>query len=70
MRTITSTVKLVGGEKERVSVKTLPEVPKDKIFSVMEVIHNTVATSPVRIGDVLIKEIAGTSSSLVATSEG
>ena len=70
MRTVTSTVRLIGGTKERISVKTLPEVPKNMIFSVMEVIHSLSVVSPVKIGDVLVKDIAGTTASLIATSEG
>ncbi|MGN0905766.1 MAG: hypothetical protein ACI4NM_01345 [Bullifex sp.] len=35
----------------------------------MDVIHMTIATPPVRIGDVLVKDIAGTGSDLVVASE-
>ncbi|MDD7588898.1 DUF1667 domain-containing protein [Bullifex porci] len=66
-RTVTSTVRGVGC---RVCVKTVPESPKEKIFACMEEIHKTVITSHVHIGDVIIKNIAGTGSDLVATSEG
>lgn len=65
-RTVTSTVKAGDG---RVSVKTVPEIPKDMIFQVMDVIHMTMAVPPVHIGDVLVKDIAGTGSDLVAASE-
>ena len=51
----------------RLSVKTVPEIPKDEIFSVMEEVKKTVVSPPVRIGDVIIHDIAGTGSDLVAT---
>ena len=48
-------------------MKTVPEIPKDEIFSVMEEVKKTVVSPPVRIGDVIIHDIAGTGSDLVAT---
>ena len=65
-RVVTST--LPAGSA-RVSVKTVPAIPKERIFDVMYVIHGASVTPPVRIGDVIIKNIAGTGSDLVATSE-
>ena len=38
-RTVTSTVVVVGGAKERTSVKTNANIPKDKIFQCMEEIN-------------------------------
>ena len=68
VRTVTSSVEVIGSEKKRVSVKTVPEIPKDKIFDVMEVIKNKKALHPVKIGDILVERIAGTESKLIATS--
>ncbi|MGN0906974.1 MAG: DUF1667 domain-containing protein [Bullifex sp.] len=65
-RTVTSTIKAGHG---RISVKTVPEVPKDMVFRVMDEIHSLNATPPVRIGDVIIHDIASTGCDLVATSE-
>lgn len=66
VRTVTSTVPVEGGG--RVSVKTVPEIPKDMIFPVMEEIRRFTASRPVKIGDVLIGDILGTGSKLVASS--
>ena len=68
VRTVTSSVEVEGDGKRRVSVKTVPEIPKAMIFPVMEVIRNTKAHHPVKIGDVILKDIAGTGSDLLATS--
>lgn len=66
-RTVTSSVRTENSTHRRLSVKTVPEIPKDEIFSVMEEVKKTVVSPPVRIGDVIIHDIAGTGSDLVAT---
>ena len=45
-RTVTSSVKVNGGELPLVSVKTKSDIPKDRIFDVMEEIKNTKVTAP------------------------
>lgn len=66
-RIVTSTVRITGGDKERVSVKTASDIPKDKIFDVMKDIDSAVAAAPVSIGDVLVKDVAGTGVDVIAT---
>jgi len=66
-RTVTSSVRVTGGELPLVSVKTVPDVPKDRIFDVMAVIRAAEIPAPVRAGDVLIRDAAGTGSDVVAT---
>lgn len=65
-RTVTSTVRC---NNKRVCVKTVPEVPKDKIFSVMDEIHKIEVKPPIHIGSVIVHNIANSGSDLVATSE-
>lgn len=67
-RTVTSTVSVSGGARDRVSVKTLQDVPKERILDVMEVVNHTLAKAPVHVGDVLVADVCGTGSSLVATA--
>ncbi len=69
VRTVTSTVRVEGGERPVVAVKTKTEVPKEKIFDVMQALNGLYVKAPVEIGDVLLEDIAGTGSSLVATAE-
>ena len=59
-RTVTSTVVVVGGAKERTSVKTNANIPKDKIFQCMDEINKVRAQAPLKIGDVVIKDVCGT----------
>ncbi len=67
MRTVTSTVTLSGGECPLVPVKTAHEVPKARIGAVMEEIVKAAAKAPVKIGDVIIKNVAGTGVDVIAT---
>lgn len=66
-RTVTSTVKLEGGKIARVPVKTEIDIPKNLIFPVMEEIKGITVSAPVRIGDVIKKNIASSNVDLVAT---
>lgn len=67
-RTVTSTVRVVGGERPVVAVRTKTDIPKDKIFDCMKVINTVEVSAPVRIGDVLIGNICGTGVDVVATA--
>ena len=66
-RIVTSTIKITGGDKERGSVKTESDIPKDKIFEVMKDIDSVSVKAPVRIGDKLIENAAGTGVAVIAT---
>ena len=67
-RIVTSTVKVTGGSRERVSCKTASDIPKAKIADVMRAINAAAVTAPVKIGDVLIEDAAGTGVAIVATA--
>lgn len=66
-RIVTSTVNVTGGRLPRVSVKTREDIPKEKIFECMAEIRSLTAAAPVKIGDVLIPDCAGTGIPIVAT---
>ena len=67
VRIVTTTIRVNGGAYDRVSCKTREPVPKDKIFSVMDAINKAYCNAPVKIGDVLISDCAGTGIPVVAT---
>ena len=67
-RTVTSTVKVVGGERPVVAVRTKTDIPKEKIFACMEAINAAEITAPVKIGDVVIADVCGTGVDVVATA--
>ncbi len=66
-RIVTSSVKIEGGTMAMVSVKTEHDIPKGKIMEIMDEIHHTKAKAPIAIGDVVIKNCAGTGVDIVAT---
>ncbi len=66
-RIVTSSIPVIGGELPLVSCKTKEDIPKDKIFDCMGEIHNAVCEAPVKIGDILIENCAGTGIPIVAT---
>ncbi len=60
VRTLTTTVKVTNRKDTVVSVKTKTPVAKGKIFDVIAEIKKLSVTAPVKIGDVLLNDIAGT----------
>ncbi len=66
-RIVTSSVPVRGSETKRISVKTKTDIPKGKIFDVMEVIKKTTVNAPIEIGDVVCENVADTGVQLVAT---
>lgn len=66
-RIVTSTVRVVGGDQEVVSVKTEFEIPKDKIIDVIKLIKYIEVNAPVKIGDVIVRDILNMKVNIVAT---
>lgn len=66
-RIVTSTVKVLNGDKNLVSVKTKEDIPKGKISDCMKALKNMEVEAPIRIGDVILTDVAGTGISIVAT---
>lgn len=65
-RIVTALAKVKGGLV--VPVKTDKEVPKDKIFNVLEEISK-LSLKNVKIGDIVIKDCLGTGANIVVTGE-
>ena len=68
-RIVTSTVSVLGGTRPVVSVKTSPAIPKEAIAACMDAIRKIRVEAPVRIGDVLLRDIAGSGSDILATAD-
>lgn len=47
----------------------MPDVPKGKIFAVMDAVRALEVKAPVHIGDILCENIADTGSNLVAAAD-
>lgn len=68
-RIVTSTVMVEGGKSAMVSVKTKEDIPKGKIFDVVKALKGVVVKAPVKIGDVIVPNVAGTGVDIVATKD-
>ncbi len=68
-RTVTSTVRVLGGKEPVAPVRTRTDIPKEKIFPCMEAIRAANARAPVKIGDVVIENVAGTGVDIVVTKD-
>lgn len=66
-RIVTSTVKVVGGKSDMVSVKTREDIPKGKIFECVKELKDVQIQAPVHIGDIVVANVAGTGIDVVAT---
>ncbi|MCD8150330.1 MAG: DUF1667 domain-containing protein [Clostridiales bacterium] len=66
-RIVTSTVMVEGGGM--VSVKTASDIPKGKIHDCVRQLKGITVEAPVHIGQVIVKDIADTGVSIIATKE-
>ena len=66
-RIVTSTVRVAGGRLAMVSVKTENDIPKGKIFECVKALKDVEVTAPVKIGDVIVENVAGTGVNVIAT---
>lgn len=68
VRSLTSTVKVNGGIRPVVSVKSSMPVPKELMLECMEIINKAEINAPVEIGDVVVENILNTGADIVATN--
>ena len=68
-RVVTSTVCIEGGAYPRLPVKTDHPIAKSKVFDVMRLLDGVTVKSPVRTGDVILRNILGTDVSIVACKD-
>jgi CxxC motif-containing protein len=66
-RMLTSTVKAEGLDLKRIPVKTDKPVPKGRIEDVMKIIRREKIKRPVKIGDVVVKNVLGLEVDIVVT---
>ena len=68
VRVLTALMRLQDTEKP-VSVKTDRPVPKAKLFECASEIYHTHPKAPVHRGDILIRDLCGTGSNVIATRD-
>lgn len=67
MRTITSSIPVIGGDFILTSVRTTRPVPLAKIMQVMDAIKASSLNAPVKIGDVVILSAAECDTEVIVT---
>jgi CxxC motif-containing protein len=68
-RIVTSLVRVKGGELPVVSVKTVSDIPKEKIMDCISALKGLELTAPVHIGDVVLRDVCGSGVDVAATKE-
>lgn len=68
LRTICSTVKTTFADAPVLPVRVSSDIPKDKIFDVMQEINKVVIDKKVSRGDVIIKNVLNLNVDIIATS--
>ena len=69
MRTICSTVRTVFKEAPVVPVRVSKEIPKDKIFDVMNEINKVTVDKRLGTGDIVIPDVLGLGADIIITSD-
>ena len=64
---VTNPTRVVTSIVAAVSVKTKDVIPKGKIFDILDEIKPVVVKAPVKIGDVIVPNVAGTGVDVIAT---
>lgn len=68
-RIVTTTVRVDGGAAPVVPVKTREDIPKDKIFACIRALKNVTVQAPVRAGDIVMTDAAGTGVDVIAVKD-
>ena len=68
-RVLTSTVRIEGARYRRCPVKTRTAVPKGKLIEIMGLLNDVEVTAPVKTGQVVLPDAAGTGVDVVATKD-
>ena len=66
-RTIATSVPVKGGTLPLASVRLTKPIPRDRIFDVMKEINKQTPSAPLRVNDVLIKDVLGLNSDVIIT---
>lgn len=66
-RMITSIVRLEGAYLNMLPVKTSSSVPKDLVFEIMNILSTIKITAPVKVGDIIVKDVLNTGVDIVST---
>ena len=68
-RMVTTTVTVEGGRWARLPVHTVEEIPKDRLWDVVNALRSVIVTAPVSMGDVIAPDVAQTGVEVVASRD-
>ena len=68
-RLVTTTVAAEGGRWPRLPVRTIDAVPKDLVRAVCQSLARVEVRAPVQIGDVIVADVLGTGTDVVASRD-
>lgn len=66
-RIVTTSVEVIDGVYDTLSVKTEKDIPKDKIDQCIKELKDIVIKAPVKISDIVVNNIANTGVNIIAT---
>ena len=66
-RMVTSTVKILNASINRLPVRTDKPIAKDLVLEIMKVLDTICLSAPVRVGDIIVKNILGSDVNIIAT---
>ncbi|MCM1161949.1 MAG: DUF1667 domain-containing protein [Roseburia sp.] len=67
-RALTTTVKVLHGNRKVAAVKSKGELPREKLLPAMEQIKEIAVEAPVILGETILEDLCGTGIPLVATA--
>jgi len=68
-RNIATSVRVTGGDIPMLSVKNVQPVPKGRIMEVVKAVQAVTAKAPVKVGDLVLGNVAGSGIDFVATRD-
>lgn len=68
-RVITSTVTILGSDLKRLPVRTDKPISKNLMLDVMKKLDTIVVKSPVKCGDIIVKNILGTDVNIISSRD-
>ena len=69
MRVLTTTVAVSGGDETLLPVRTAEAIPLTLHAQAMALIHGLAVKAPIRMGDVVLENLLGTSINLIASMD-
>lgn len=69
MRTLTTTVAVTGSPLRRLAVQSTAPIPRELLRNCLTRVNAVQVTAPVRMGDVIVRDVCGTGVDVVAARD-